>query len=121
VAPAEVVTSSVQSYTSTMSPLDPSTFGSDTPRTLDGRAYPDHLRVYETYDDSLLPVVAQLAPATFDALSIVIADPRMRAALPRWLASAEWRGLVQRFDPSMRSPRTYGLGPEGRSHLPHAA
>jgi hypothetical protein len=104
-----------------VSPIDPSTFGTGTPRTFDGRDYPDHLRPYEAYDDALLPVVAAYAPATFDQLSIAIPDARMRASLPRWLASAEWRGLVERLDTTMGSPRTYELGPQARTHVPHAA
>jgi hypothetical protein len=104
-----------------VSPIDPNTFGTTTPRTLDGREYPGHLRPYEAYDNALLPVVARLAPTTFDRLSIAIPDARMRASLPRWLASAELRGLVQRLDTTMASPRTYGLGPEALAHLPHAA
>ncbi|HET6508501.1 MAG TPA: hypothetical protein VFG42_17040 [Baekduia sp.] len=104
-----------------MSPIDPSTFGTGEPRTFDGRTYPSHLRVYEAYDDVLLPVVADRQPATFDQLSIAIPDARMRASLPRWLASAEWRGLVKRLDSSMDAPRTYGLGPQADDHLPHAA
>lgn len=104
-----------------VSPLDPSTFGTQSPRTLDGRSYPEHLRAYEGLDDALLPVVAQLEPATFDDLSIAIDEPRLRASLPRWLASAEWRGLIQRLDASMRGPRTYGLGPEGPAQLHRAA
>jgi hypothetical protein len=104
-----------------VSPLDPSTFGTQSPRTLDGRSYPEHLRVYEGLDEALLPVVAHLEPATFDDLSIAIDDPRLRASLPRWLASAEWRGLVQRLDPSTRAPRTYGLGPQAAAQFDHAA
>lgn len=47
-----------------MSSIDPSTVGSETPRTLDGREYPEHLRAYHRYDAVLLPLVASLAPAT---------------------------------------------------------
>jgi hypothetical protein len=97
-----------------MSPLDPATLDSGTPRTLDGRSYPDHLRPYEKPDGALLPLVARLEPTTFDELSVVIEDPRARSALPRWLASAEWRGLVDRLDESMGAPRTYGLTKRGR-------
>jgi hypothetical protein len=104
-----------------MSPIDRSTLGTPTPRTVDGRTYPDHLRPYERFDDDLLPVVADHAPATFDVLSIAVSDARMRASLPRWLASAEWRGLVERVAPRPGSPRTYDLGPVADQHLPHAA
>lgn len=94
-----------------MSPVDPATLGSDTPRTLDGRTYPDHLRQYEHYDKELLPLVERLAPATFDDLSVAVADPHTRAALPRWLASAEWRGLIERRDSAAQETRSYGPGP----------
>jgi hypothetical protein len=100
--------------------VDPSTLGTASPRTLDGRVYPDHLRAYEQLDDTLLPVVADLAPATFDDLSIAIEEAGARSALPRWLASAEWRGLVERVDASMGAPRTYALGSQGIERLHRA-
>ncbi len=104
-----------------MSPLDPRTFGSDTPRTLDGRTYPPHLRSYEQFDAQFLPLLAELGQATFDDLSIRVADPKVRSALVRWLASARWRGLVERVDEPRRGPRAYALGPQAQAHLPHAA
>lgn len=100
-----------------MSPIDPSTLDSDTPRTTDGRTYPDHLRAYESFDRSLLPLVADLQPATIDEISVAIEDPKARAALPRWLSSAEWRGLVERRDPTTHGPRSYVLGPRGQRGL----
>lgn len=54
---------------------------------------------------------------TFDGLSVAVDDPRARASLARWLASAEWRGLVERRDPSMQGPRSYVVGRRGRSQL----
>jgi hypothetical protein len=107
--------------TAQVSPIDPSTLGSDTPRTLDGREYPEHLRAYHRYDGALLPVVESLAPATFDDLSLAIEDARIRAALPRWLASAEWRGLIQRGDGAVDSPRRYVLGPAAHQYQSSAA
>jgi hypothetical protein len=104
-----------------VSPIDPSTLGSDTPRTLDGREYPEHLRAYHRYDGVLLPLVASLAPATFDDLSLAIEDARVRAALPRWLASAEWRGLVERGDGTLGSSRAYLPGPEAHRYQSSAA
>src|SRR4051812_28951433 len=100
-----------------VSPLDPTTFGTETPRTLDGRSYPDHLRPYEAYDEQLLPLFDSAHPVTFDDVSYRIGNPRLRSVLPRWLASAEWRGLVQRIDASMHGPREYALGPEGLRRL----
>lgn len=98
-------------------PLDPSTLGSETPRTRDGRSYPDHLRPYEVYDEQFLPLVGELSDPTFDDLSVSVEDPRARAILPRWLSSAEWRGLVERRDPSITAPRRYVLGPHGERRL----
>jgi hypothetical protein len=94
-----------------MSPVDVRSLGSARPRTLDGRTYPEHLRPFEIHDQVLLPKVAQLQPVTFDKLSVIVEDPRLRAVLPQWLASAEWRGLIERVDPAMRSSRQYRLGP----------
>lgn len=88
---------------------------------MDGRDYPEHLRPYEEFDALLLPVLAGIAPATFDAISVTVTDARLRAVLPRWLASAEWRGLVERVDPSMSAPRTYVLGGRGIAQLQQAA
>jgi hypothetical protein len=94
-----------------MSPVDPATFGTRTPRAFDGRKYPAHLRPYERYDKVMLPLVEALVPATFDDLSLRVADPHARAALPRWLASAEWRGLIERRDSEGLQTRSYGPGP----------
>jgi hypothetical protein len=99
-----------------VSPLDPTTLGSRTPRTLDGRKYPEHLRAYEQYDEQLLPLLDKGRPLTFDDLSVQISgDRKLLAALPRWIASAEWRGLVERVAPAKRLPRRYVLGPRASS------
>jgi hypothetical protein len=105
-----------------MSNLDQRTLGWKRPRTLDGRRYPLHLREYEQFDDSILPVVAELEPATFDELIVRLDDPKARAALGGWLMSAGWRGLVdQDRNPRRRGPWTYVLGPRGRTGHPRAA
>jgi hypothetical protein len=104
-----------------VSPIDPATLGTDTPRTLEGREYPEHLRAYHRFDGTLLPIVARMAPVSFDDLSVAVEDPRVRAALPRWLASAQWRGLVERGDARGGSPRRYVLGPAAGAHLSSAA
>jgi hypothetical protein len=101
-----------------MSPLDFESLATDEPRTTDGRVYPPHLRVYERYDRELLPLILELGSATFDDLSIRIADPKVRSVLPRWLASAQWRGLVQRND---GTPRTFVSGPKASDALADAA
>lgn len=98
-------------------PVDPATLDTDTPRTLDGRYYPEHLRAYEYLDSQLLPILDAWGPATFDAFVAHIADARQRAAAPRWLASAEWRGLVERQEEGMRGPRRLGVTDRGRNRL----
>jgi hypothetical protein len=94
-----------------MTPVDSNSLGTDTPRTLDGRTYPDYLRPFEAHDQALLPLVISEDPITFDQLAEAITDPRLRAVLPQWLSSAEWRGLIERIDPTPRSPRQYRPGP----------
>lgn len=98
-----------------MSPVDPSTAGSGTPKALDGREYPEHLRLYHKYDIEFLPIVARLQPATFDDLSVAVEDRRTRAALPRWLASARWRGLVEIDESAHATARRYVVAREGVS------
>jgi hypothetical protein len=88
---------------------------------LDGRTYPEHLREFERYDGVLLPLVQDGRAVTFDDLVNRITDRKVRAMLPRWLASAQWRGLIERHDGAGRQPWTYVLGPQGQSQTPHAA
>lgn len=95
--------------------VDPSTAGSETPRTLDGREYPEHLRVYHRYDTDLLPLVGRLQPASFDDLSAAVSDREIRAVLPSWLSSARWRGLVEIDDSAHGAVRRYALVREGVS------
>lgn len=94
-----------------VSPVDTKTLGSATPKTIDGRSYPDYLRPFERHDPTLLQLVERLQPVAFDQLSREIGDPRQQAILPQWLASAEWRGKIERIDPTLHSPRRYRLGP----------
>ena len=108
-------------HTEVMSPLSASTLGGEVPLSVDGRSYPEHLRAYHANDDQLLPLVARLAPATFDELAAKIEDSRVRSALPHWLSSAEWRGLVVRASKDVRSRRAYSLGPKAPEHVRHAA
>jgi hypothetical protein len=105
-----------------MSNVDPRTFGWKRPRTLDGRRYPLHLREYEQYDAVILAVLAELEPATFDDITARLEDPKACSALPGWLTSARWRGLIEvdRSTPR-RIPWTYELGPRGRGQRALAA
>lgn len=95
-------------------PLDPATLDSSTPHTLDGRPYPDHLRPYEKLDDELLRLFGEGDSRTFDELSLLVDDLRVRAALPRWIASATWRGLIERAPDSNGGPRRYSLTTRAR-------
>ncbi len=98
-------------------PIDPATLDTDTPRTLDGRDYPEHLRAYESLDSELLPILEAVGPATFDAFVAHITDGRQRADAQRWLASAEWRGLVEHQENGVRGPRRLAVTDRGRSRL----
>lgn len=97
--------------------LDQKSLDTGTPRTVDGRTYPDHLRPYEAYDGHFLHLLSELQPATFDELSIEVEDPKARAVLSRWLASAEWRGLIERRSPTRTAPRTYILSGRGSARI----
>jgi len=98
-------------------PLDLATLDSDTPRTIDGRTYPDHLRAYEPMDSELLPLAALLGEFTYDDLALRVEDGKVRAVLPRWLASAEWRGLIERRDGDLASVRVNAITPRGITRL----
>jgi hypothetical protein len=93
--------------------LDPQSLETDTPRTLDGRSYPDRLREFERLDDQLLPLIRPRHPMTINALARAVRDPKARSVLTRWLSSAEWRGLIVRVDQD--GPRAYVLSPRGRA------
>ena len=98
-------------------PIDPATVDSGRPRTYDGREYPEHLKVYEGYDEVLLPILASLGEATMTDVAAMVDDAKVRSIVPRWMASAEWRVLIKRTDRDMRSPRTYRLTERGEEKL----
>jgi hypothetical protein len=81
-------------------------------QSADGRDYPPHLRAVEKYDEEFIQALAELGSATFDQLSLRARDRKARAALVRWLSSAQWRGIVQRQD-EPAGPHTYRLTPSG--------
>jgi hypothetical protein len=103
-----------------MSNLDPRTINWKRPRTRDGRRYPLYLREFESFDAAILPVVAELQPATFDEIADRV-DWEPAYALPYWLLSAQWRSLIEQRDPTERLPMTYVLGPRAAVRLAHAA
>jgi hypothetical protein len=99
-------------------PLDPSTLDSSSPRTLDGREYPEHLKPYEPFDAQLLAMLDTLDRPTLNDLAVSVEDPRLRSVASRWLASAEWRGLVAHDEgDESHSRRTYGLTERGLARL----
>jgi hypothetical protein len=99
-------------------PLDLKTLGSGTPRTLDGRRYPNYLRAYERHDEELLALVEQLGDPTLNKLVVEARDPQMRSVISPWVASAEWRGLLDRVDPeAMVGNRRYRLTERGQRQL----
>jgi|HubBroStandDraft_6_1064221.scaffolds.fasta_scaffold331285_3 hypothetical protein len=101
-------------------PIPRQTATGEPPTSPDGRSYPDHLRPYERLDGDLLPIVQDLQPVSFDTLSAAVRDVRQRAALPRWLASAQWRGLLERETPSTGS-RAYSLAERAGAAEPAAS
>lgn len=97
-----------------MSVLDPKSLGTDTPRTLDGRSYPDRLRPSERFDDVFLPHVRRRRPVTVSELVAAAGgDVRLEAELYSWLNSAQWRGLIEPAPDAGR--KAYVLGPVGRA------
>jgi hypothetical protein len=84
---------------------------------MDGREYPEHLRPYAAYDAAFLPIAARFREFTFDDLAATVPNPKLRSVLPRWLASAEWRGLIERRDRDMASMRVNALTERGLAQL----
>jgi len=114
-APAAAAFARRIGHNEAVSPIDEATLDTDTPQTLDGRAYPEHLRPYLKYDKTLLAILVREGEATFDELARGPLDARVLAALPRWLASAQWRGLIERSDAGTQ--RRYALTQRGRRRL----
>lgn len=77
-------------------PVDPATPDSENPRNFDGRSCPEQLKVYARLDEELLPIAARLGQFTPDVFAARIENRKTRVAVPRWLASAGWRGLIER-------------------------
>jgi len=65
----------------------------------------------------LLPRLAELGEVTPTQFAASIDDRRLRTLVPRWMASAEWRSLIERTDRDMSSPRTYRVSEHGRKEL----
>jgi hypothetical protein len=102
-----------------MSPLDLTSLeGPGRPKTLDGREYPEHLEPYEAIDDQMLAWASSAGEFYADGLySLAESVSRLVAPGPRWLASAEWRGLIERRDRTMADDRTYAITERGLQRL----
>jgi hypothetical protein len=98
-----------------VSVLDPKSLETDTPRTLDGRTYPDRLRPSEQFDDVFLPHIRQRRPVSVNDLFGAVPEIRYQVELYDWLDSAEWRGLIERV-PNAK-PWAFVLGPVGRARV----
>jgi len=99
-------------------PIDTKTLGTQTPKTLDGRTYPTYLRTFERYDGQLLAEVRRLEEPTLNRLAVEAPSPQIRSAVSPWVASAEWRGLIERVDTAeLVGKRRYRLTQRGEEKL----
>lgn len=87
--------------------IDPRTIGTSTPTSEDGREYPKRLRAYEAFDEQLFPRLVELGEVTPVQLAASVGDRRLQTIVLQWMASAEWRSLIERTDRDVRAPRTY--------------
>jgi hypothetical protein len=91
-------------------PLDTKSLRKGTPKALDGRSYPGYLRAFERYDNELLSQVQRLGQPTLNQLALEASSAKMRSVVSPWLASAEWRGLLDRVKgDEMAGKRRYKL------------
>ena len=65
--------------------------------------------MYERYDGMLLPLLAEVGPVTVAERQNLVGDPRIALAVPRWLASAPWRMLVERRSIDGGRSRAYAV------------
>lgn len=84
--------------------------------------YPDHFRPYEALDALMLEWAERVG--RFDStVASAVADgiSKLVAPGPRWMASAEARGLIQRHDEGMAGPRWFTVTDAGRARLAEAS
>ncbi|HTR72922.1 MAG TPA: hypothetical protein VMG80_04935 [Solirubrobacteraceae bacterium] len=99
-------------------PIDTSTLGTQSPRTEDGRVYPPYLRAFERFDSEFLAKVQELDEPTLNVLSLKAPTSQLRSAVSPWIASAEWRGLIERVDANeLVGKRRYRLTERGKAKL----
>lgn len=86
--------------------------------TEDGRTYPRYLKAFERYDAELLAQVRELEEPTLNRLSLEAPTAQLRSAVSPWIASAEWRGLIERVDTTeLVGKRRYRLTGRGEEKL----
>jgi len=99
-------------------PIDTSTLGTKQLKTTDGRTYPVYLKAFERYDKEMLSSVQELKEPTLNQLAVAAPDARVRSAVSPWIASAEWRLLIERVDSEEPiGKRRYRLSDTGAEHL----
>jgi hypothetical protein len=99
-------------------PIDTKTLGTPELKTVDGRTYPTYLRAFEHHDKEMLPLVQELGEPTLNQLALAASSPKLRSAVSPWIASAEWRRLIDRVDgDKLAGKRRYRLSPDGKKHL----
>jgi hypothetical protein len=99
-------------------PLDQKSLQQGSPRALDGRGYPPYLRAFERYDIELLGRVSELDEPTLNQIVQATPSAKMRSAVSPWIASAEWRDLVERVVvDELAGKRRYRLTERGRELL----
>lgn len=103
-------------------PIDTNTLGTQSLMTEDGRTYPRYLKAFERYDSELLAKVRELDEPTLNRLALEADTPQLRSAVSPWVASAEWRRLIERVDAAeLVGKRRYRLTERGEEKLAEPA
>lgn len=99
-------------------PIDTTTLGTPNLKTTDGRAYPVYLRAFERYDREMLSSIRELGEPTLNQMAMAAPDAKLRSAVSPWIASAEWRLLIERVDSDEPiGKRRYRLSERGQETL----
>lgn len=99
-------------------PIDTKTLGTPSLMTVDGRPYPRYLKAFEEHDGSFLAKVRELEEPTLNQLALEAPTAELRSAVSPWIASAEWRQLIERVDADeMIGKRRYRLTERGEEKL----
>lgn len=103
-------------------PIDTKTLGTPELKTIDGRTYPTYLKAFEHHDEVMLSLVRDLKEPTLNQLALAVPDPKLRSAVSPWIASAEWRRLIDRVDgEDLAGKRRYRLSEDGKKYLDELA